>query len=57
MRQRRPGTITGRVVKWSPPGAYTGARIQSRLPDAQIRCMIGILVISIGARYLWSGLG
>ena len=37
-------------------GAYTGARIQSRLPDAAIRRLIGILVIAIGARYLWSGL-
>jgi uncharacterized membrane protein YfcA len=38
-------------------GAYTGARIQSRLPDALIRQLVGILVIAIGARYLWSGLG
>jgi uncharacterized membrane protein YfcA len=38
-------------------GAYTGARIQSRLPDALIRRLIGIVVIGIGARYLWSGLG
>jgi uncharacterized membrane protein YfcA len=38
-------------------GAYTGARIQSRLPDALIRRLVGILVIVIGARYLWSGLG
>ena len=38
-------------------GAYTGARIQSRLPDALIRHLVGILVIAIGARYLWSGLG
>jgi uncharacterized membrane protein YfcA len=38
-------------------GAYTGARIQSRLPDALIRRAVGILVIAIGARYLWSGLG
>jgi uncharacterized protein len=37
-------------------GAYTGARIQSRLPDALIRRLVGILVIAIGARYLWSGL-
>jgi uncharacterized protein len=36
-------------------GAYTGARIQSRLPDALIRRLVGILVIAIGARYLWSG--
>jgi len=38
-------------------GAYTGARIQSRLPDTLIRRLVGILVIAIGARYLWSGLG
>jgi uncharacterized protein len=38
-------------------GAYTGARIQSRLPDQLIRRTVGILVIAIGARYLWSGLG
>jgi uncharacterized protein len=38
-------------------GAYTGARIQSRLPDILIRRLVGILVIAIGARYLWSGLG
>jgi len=38
-------------------GAYTGARIQSRLPDALIRRAVGILVIAIGARYVWSGLG
>ena len=38
-------------------GAYTGARLQSRLPDALIRRLVGILVIAIGARYLWSGLG
>jgi hypothetical protein len=38
-------------------GAYTGARIQSRLPEVLIRRLLGILVIAIGARYLWSGLG
>jgi uncharacterized membrane protein YfcA len=37
-------------------GAYTGARLQSRLPDVLIRRLVGILVIAIGARYLWSGL-
>jgi uncharacterized protein len=37
-------------------GAYTGARIQSRLPDALIRRLVGILVLIIGARYLWTGL-
>jgi uncharacterized membrane protein YfcA len=38
-------------------GAYTGARFQSRLPDALIRRLVGIIVLVIGARYLWSGLG
>jgi hypothetical protein len=38
-------------------GAYTGARIQSRLPDILIRRLVGVLVIAIGARYLWAGLG
>ena len=37
-------------------GAYTGARMQSRLPDALIRRVMGVLVVAIGARYLWSGL-
>jgi uncharacterized protein len=37
-------------------GGYTGARLQSRLPDALIRRLVGVLVIAIGARYLWSGL-
>jgi uncharacterized protein len=37
-------------------GAYTGARIQQRLPDAVIRRVMGVLVVAIGARYLWSGL-
>jgi len=37
-------------------GAYTGARIQARLPDILIRRIVGVLVIAIGARYLWSGL-
>lgn len=38
-------------------GAYTGARLQARLPDALIRRLVGIAVIAIGARYLWTGLG
>jgi uncharacterized protein len=38
-------------------GAYTGARLQSHLPDALIRRLASILVIAIGARNLWSGLG
>lgn len=37
-------------------GAYTGARVQSRLPDLLIRRVMGILVIAIAARYLWAGL-
>ena len=37
-------------------GAYTGARIQSRLPDQLIRRLVGVLVVAIGGRYLWSGL-
>ena len=37
-------------------GAYTGARLQVRVPDTLIRRTVGILVIAIGARYLWSGL-
>jgi uncharacterized protein len=36
-------------------GAYTGARLQSRLPEAAIRRLVGVLVIAIGARYLWLG--
>jgi uncharacterized membrane protein YfcA len=38
-------------------GAYTGARIQRHLPDTVIRRVMGVLVVAIGARYLWSGLG
>ena len=38
-------------------GAYLGARLQSRLPDVAIRRIVGVLVIAIGARYLWTGLG
>jgi uncharacterized protein len=38
-------------------GGYTGARIQSRLPDALIRRLVGVLVMAIGVRYLWMGLG
>jgi uncharacterized protein len=38
-------------------GAYLGARLQPRLPDALIRRLLGVLVVAIGARYLWSGLG
>ena len=37
-------------------GGYTGARIQSRLPDTLIRRLMGVLVVAIGARYLVPGL-
>jgi uncharacterized protein len=37
-------------------GAYTGARIQARLPELAIRRVLGILVVAIGARYLWTGI-
>jgi uncharacterized protein len=37
-------------------GGYTGARLQSRLPDVLIRRLVGVLVIAIGVRYLVSGL-
>ena len=38
-------------------GAYLGARVQSRLPDLVIRRVVGVLVVLVGARYLWAGLG
>jgi uncharacterized protein len=38
-------------------GAYVGARIQSRMPDLLIRRVMGVLVVAIGVRYLWAGLG
>ena len=38
-------------------GSYTGARIQSRMPDVLIRRLVGVLVVAIGADYLSSGLG
>jgi uncharacterized membrane protein YfcA len=37
-------------------GGYTGARIQSRLPEAVIRRVVGVLVLAIGVRYVWAGL-
>ena len=37
-------------------GGYTGARLQSRLPDLLIRRLVGVLVIAIGLRYLIPGL-
>jgi uncharacterized protein len=38
-------------------GGYTGARLQSRMPDVLIRRLVGVLVIAIGASFLSSGLG
>ena len=37
-------------------GAYTGARIQPGCLTSLIRRLVGVLVIAIGARYLWPGL-
>lgn len=37
-------------------GGYTGARLQSRLPDLLIRRLVGVLVIAISVRYLVPGL-
>ena len=37
-------------------GGYTGARLQSRLPELLIRRLVGILIIAIGLRYLIPGL-
>ncbi len=37
-------------------GAYTGARIQARLPELVIRRALGVLVVAIGIRYLLTGL-
>jgi uncharacterized membrane protein YfcA len=37
-------------------GGYTGARLQSRMPDVLIRRLVGVLVIAIGAYFLSSGL-
>lgn len=36
-------------------GGYTGARIQSTVPELLIRRLVGVLVIAIGAYYLSSG--
>ncbi len=38
-------------------GGYTGARIQSKVPELFIRRLVGVLVIAIGAYYLSSGVG
>lgn len=37
-------------------GGYTGARIQSRLPDALIRRLVGVLAVGVGGFFLWLGL-
>lgn len=37
-------------------GGYLGARLQSRLPDALIRRVVGVLAIAIAAQYLRSSL-
>jgi uncharacterized membrane protein YfcA len=37
-------------------GSYAGARLQTRLPDVLIRGLVGVLVIAIGVRYLWTWL-
>jgi uncharacterized membrane protein YfcA len=34
-------------------GAYTGARIKFRLPEVLIRRLVGVLMVAIGACYLW----
>jgi uncharacterized protein len=41
----------------SVAGVITGARIQRHLPDTVIRRVMGVLVVAIGVRYLWSDLG
>jgi len=38
-------------------GGYTGARLQSRMPDVLIRRLVGVLVLAIGAYFLTSALG
>jgi len=37
-------------------GGYTGARLQSRMPDLLIHRLVGVLVLGIGAYFLVSGL-
>ena len=37
-------------------GGYTGARMQSRLPDTLIRRIVGVLAVAIAAQYLRNGL-
>jgi len=38
-------------------GGYAGARLQSRLPDALIRRLVGVLVVAIAVRYVWAAAG
>jgi uncharacterized protein len=38
-------------------GGYTGARLQSRMPDVLIRRLVGVLLVAIGGYFLLSGLG
>jgi uncharacterized protein len=38
-------------------GAYAGARLQARLPETTIRRLVGVLVVAVGIRYVWAGLG
>jgi uncharacterized membrane protein YfcA len=52
------GALTGIALGiGGPAGAYTGARVQQRLPDTVTRRVMGVLVAAIGVRYLWPGLG
>jgi len=37
-------------------GGYTGARIQSWLPDIVIRRLVGVLAVAVGILFLWLGL-
>jgi uncharacterized membrane protein YfcA len=48
---------TGPRVSHLASAAYFGARLQLRVPEQALRPIVGILVVVIGARYLWSGLG
>ena len=38
-------------------GGYTGARLQSRMPDVLIRRLVGVLVLGIGIYFLTSAVG
>ena len=49
-----PGLPTGIALG---TGGYTGARLQSLMPDLLIRRLVGVLVIGIRAYFLSSGLG